>query len=113
MMTADPLESREELEAMSESIYWRNRRFGTVEQASDHREGVVEWFDANVRWQRVHVLTDDELAAKKAEWQAEAVQEVIDFLDAQEGDGGHSRFAARLVQWWQDSRTDRIGKGEH
>ena len=42
------------------------------------------------------------LAAEKAKWQAEAVQGVIDFLDAQE----------RLVQRWQDSRIDRIEKGE-
>src|SRR5690606_603190 len=45
---------------------------------------------------------DRRLAAEKAKWQAEAVQGVIDYLDAQE----------RLVQRSQDSRIDRIEKGE-
>lgn len=64
---------------MSERIYWRD-------------EGGYVWGDRHVdgpapeHWQRVHVLTDAELAAEKAKWQAEALRAYASA--AHEGDPG-------------------------
>lgn len=65
------------------------------------------------------------LAAEKAKWQTEVVQEIIDFLGAQQGDARlaarlvqawHDRAAAdladRLVKWWQNPLVARIVRGD-
>lgn len=60
-----------------------------------------------------HNLTalESTLAAHERAIRAEAVAEVVEFLDSQTGPDevvGWSRHAARCVQRWFDARADRI-----
>lgn len=100
---------------MSERIYWRH-----------HESGYVNFTDPNLPqhgvyqrapdWQRVYVLTDAELAAERAKWQAEALREAVrDARAAWEGSWNlrdpRDPDVAYSIDRWLEVRADRIEKG--
>lgn len=47
---------------MAERMFWRRVTTGALDWCYDHHEGSVRSFDENPDWERVHVLTEAELA---------------------------------------------------